>query len=134
MKPLTLFAALLPAACVAAPSAAPSAGLAGKWQVQEADSAAMPEGVSITLLADGYFHTDGGCNRLFGRYRQSGNRLIFSDAASTLKACADGQHMEIDSRLGTAVGTHRTYRISGTQLEWFNDNGKVVLKAVKSEP
>lgn len=130
MKPVALFAALLLAACVAAPSA----DLAGKWRVQEADSVAMPEGVSITLRADGHFHTDGGCNNLFGRYRQSGNRLIFSDAASTLKACVDKQYMEIDNRLGAAIGPHRTYRTSGTQLEWLDDNGKVVLKAVKDEP
>ena len=130
MKPVTLFAALLLAAC----ATAPSAGLAGKWRVQEADSVAIPEGVSITLRADGHFHTDGGCNNLFGRYRQSGNRLIFSDAASTLKACVDKQYMEIDNRLGAAIGPHRTYRTSGTQLEWLDDNGKVVLKAVKDEP
>lgn len=128
MKPLMPFLLLLLSAC----TAMPSENLTGTWWVEEADSAAMPEKVSITLRADGHFSTVGGCNSLFGRYRQSGRSLIFSDTASTLRACFDESYMETDRRLAAAFGSHRTYRISGTRLEWLNESGKVVLKARKT--
>ncbi|WP_373755505.1 META domain-containing protein [Neisseria sp.] len=130
MKAPALLSVLLLAAC----AATPPENLVGTWQVQEADTAALPPQVKLELRADGRFTASGGCNNLVGQYRTSSGRLTFSDAASTLMACPDKQQTDTDARLGAAVGQARTYRISGTQMEWLDGNGKTVLKAQKTAP
>lgn len=129
MKPLPFFLTLplLLAACAATPPGNP----VGTWQVQEADTAALPAQVTLELRSDGRFITAGGCNSLSGQYRSSGSSLKFADAASTLMACPD-QQMDTDARLGAAIGKARTYRVNGTQMEWLDENGNTVLKAQKA--
>ncbi|OSI14081.1 hypothetical protein BWD09_11500 [Neisseria dentiae] len=53
-------------------------------------------------------------------------------AGFTEKACA-APLMRLDDRLAAAVRQTVSYRISGTQLEWLDENGNTVLKARRAE-
>lgn len=68
----------------------------------------------------------GGCNRLTGRYAVNGNRLSFSNVASTMMACVSG--METEQTFHKALGNVRSWRISGQNLELVDDRGNLLAR------
>lgn len=128
MKTPALFSALLLATC----AAAPSENLVGKWRIQQAGAAAVNGGMTLEFKPDGLMFAGGGCNNASGGYRLHGSRLNI-ELSFTEKACAEPL-MQLDAQLAEAAGQTASYRISGTQLEWLDGNGKTVLKARKAAP
>jgi heat shock protein HslJ len=68
----------------------------------------------------------GGCNRLMGGYVLEGERLTFSKMASTMMACPEG--MEQERAFAEALGKARTWKLTGAQLELYDEADKVVAR------
>jgi heat shock protein HslJ len=63
-----------------------------------------------------------GCNRFFGAYTLTGDRLGFGNLANTLMACPD---MHIEDGLLKALGATARWRIGGAHLELLDATGRV---------
>jgi len=85
-----------------------------------------PEANIILHPANRTVTGSGGCNRLSGSYSLNGNRLSFGSIASTMMACVAG--METERALLNALGRARTWRISGQNLELFDDRGNSLAR------
>jgi copper homeostasis protein (lipoprotein) len=68
----------------------------------------------------------GGCNRLVGSYVLNGNRISFSQFATTKMACAEGMDTE-DAFLQT-LSQIRSWNIVGQHLELYDANGVVLVR------
>jgi putative lipoprotein len=68
----------------------------------------------------------GGCNRLTGSYQLNGDRLTFSQMASTMMACLQG--MEIERAFLAALTTVTIWKIAGESLELFDNSGKLIAR------
>ncbi len=66
----------------------------------------------------------GGCNRLAGAYRLSGDQLSFGPLAGTRMACVNG--MEVESALHAALERTAAFRIDGDRLELVDSAGAVL--------
>jgi heat shock protein HslJ len=75
---------------------------------------------------DGRFGGSGGCNTMTGSYRVDGNRLEFSEGATTMMACPEG--METEAALLAALEQVRTWRVIGEHLELFDAAGKQLAR------
>ena len=107
-------------------------GLVGTgWSLTQLDG--QPAGVGAggaapTLLltaADSHASGFAGCNRLTGSYQLVGDRLRFSQIATTRMFCAGG--MSLEQRYLTALEATRAYRLIGRDLELVGD-GRVVAR------
>ena len=70
---------------------------------------------------DHRFGGSGGCDTLVGSYRVDGDRLEFSQVASTMMACPEG--MATEAAFTAALAQVRTWRVSGEHLELFGADG-----------
>jgi heat shock protein HslJ len=61
-----------------------------------------------------------------GSYRVDGNRLEFSEGATTMMACPEG--METEAALLAALEQVRTWRVIGEHLELFDAAGKQLAR------
>ena len=61
-----------------------------------------------------------------GSYGLNGDRLTFSQMASTMMACIKG--METEKKFLDALGRVRTWKISGQQLLLSDAKGKVIAR------
>jgi heat shock protein HslJ len=68
----------------------------------------------------------GGCNSVTGGFELAGNRLRFTQMASTMMTCPEGMEQE-GAFLKTLEKVAR-YRISGDALTLADDKGKAVAK------
>ena len=68
----------------------------------------------------------GGCNNLMGGFEVDGDKLRFTQVASTMMMCPEGMAQET-SFLKT-LETVARYRISGDALTLADDKGKAVAK------
>jgi putative lipoprotein len=66
----------------------------------------------------------GGCNRLTGSYEFNGDKLTFSQMASSMMACPNG--METERRFLTALQRVSQLKIMGGQLELLDGSGNVI--------
>jgi|SRR5271154_2383111 len=66
----------------------------------------------------------GGCNTVVGKYKVNGEHILFSDMASTMRACADG--MDTEGKLLKGLPHASTWKISGRRLELRDDSGAVI--------
>ena len=67
------------------------------------------------------FGGSGGCNALLGGYRLDGERLEFSQAASTMMACPEG--MQTEAAFAAALTQVRSWRVIGEHLELLDADG-----------
>jgi putative lipoprotein len=67
---------------------------------------------------------NGGCNKLFGRYRVNGDSLLFSGLGSTLMACPE-PGMSNERMLNEVLTKTATYRITGETLKLFRDGAVI---------
>jgi heat shock protein HslJ len=68
----------------------------------------------------------GGCNRLTGSYKRSGDQLTFGQIASTRMACVQG--METENAFLQALQHVSTWKIAGNQLELSDTDGNLVAR------
>lgn len=66
----------------------------------------------------------GGCNSLTGSYELNGDKLTFSQMASTLMACPEG--MDTEKAFLGALTEAKTWKITEQQLELFDVRGNIL--------
>jgi putative lipoprotein len=69
---------------------------------------------------------NGGCNRFSGSYSLNGDRLAFSQVASTMMACTSGMNPE--AAFHKAINATRRWRINGQTLELLDDSRNVLAR------
>ena len=90
-----------------------SAELVGsEWRVTQIGGVAVApnSGAAISFGADGRFHGNAGCNRMFGTYRTDGATLSLSNAGLTRMLCAPAE-MEQEREFVELLGQVNSYRI-----------------------
>ena len=75
----------------------------------------------------------GGCNRITGSYKLTGNELTFSRMAVTMMACIQG--MDTEKKFLDALGHVTAWKITGHALDLFdaNENGIAEFEAVQTK-
>ena len=101
-----------------------------QWQLTELGGRpARPAGDDAPNLrlnaADKRAGGNTGCNSFSGEYTLSGESLRFGMFASTRRACTDEALNAQETAYLTALGTVRTWRISGNTLELSGESGVV---------
>ena len=86
------------------------------------------------ILLDSTAHRvsgSGGCNRLTGTYRVDKQTIRFGPTGLTMMACPSG--MDIEKDFMEALGETRTWKIQGTELEFYDEDGKLLARFEASE-
>ena len=114
---LTLFLALVLAACTAADAPASPSLVGTKWTLQSL--AGVPLGdvrraPTIHFQSDGQVGGHGGCNSWGGTYELKGSAIRFGQMRSTLMACEQG--MDVESRFHAMLKQVRTVAVTGGSL------------------
>lgn len=81
---------------------------------------------------DGRVHGCLGVNIVNGSYTLDGNKLTFSQMASTMMAGLPAD-MEVEGKIGAALGTVASVEIKGETMSLKDSEGNVVLTLVKSD-
>lgn len=68
----------------------------------------------------------GGCNRLSGTYHLDKQTIRFGPTALTMMACPKGMDREKDFM--EALGLTRSWKIRGDQLEFYDEEGKLLVR------
>jgi heat shock protein HslJ len=93
------------------------------------NTTALTEKLTASFDAGGQFAGFGGCNRLSGPYKLSGNNgLTIGPLVSTLIGC-QGDVGELETEYTTALGRVASYEISGTTLTLRDKNGATQVTA-----
>jgi heat shock protein HslJ len=93
---------------------------------------ALTEKLSASFDAGGQFSGFGGCNRLSGPYKLSGNNgLTIGPLVSTLIGC-QGDVGELEAEYSTALAKVASYEISGTKLTLRDKNGATQVTAERA--
>ncbi|OJX37899.1 MAG: hypothetical protein BGO78_07580 [Chloroflexi bacterium 44-23] len=84
--------------------------------------------LTLAFNEKGAVSGNAGCNTFSGSYTLAGNKITFSNMASTLKACLEPEGlMEQETEFLTALSTVDTYRVEGSQLEMRTADGAIAL-------
>lgn len=67
-----------------------------------------------------------GCNRFMAGYELEADRISFSQAASTMMACVDGE--EVARRYMQALSATARWRVLGRQLELYDADGRLLAR------
>lgn len=113
---------------VACPPPATNAPLAGtRWVPEIANLPARPVHAPHLIFGNGGEVSGAGpCNRLTGQYQADGAQLRLGPLGSTKMACAEGQEQE--NALTAALEASRRWRVIGSTLELFGEDGKPLLR------
>lgn len=132
---ICLAGALVPAqAATPSPAAANNAKLRDThWVVQTLDGEPLPATASDVHLvlhaSDQHLSGFTGCNRLRGRYTQSGTQLVLKALSNTRMACSPGL-MQQEQRLLESLGAADAYRIEGRVLSLLQgETVRITFKA-----
>lgn len=110
--------------------------LAGsEWRPSFVIDAVIPSGVhmSVEFKPDGALSGDGGCNRFFGSYSISGNRIKIGPIASTRIGCPG--LLELETAFFATLEAAKSFEMDGTTLVLFNGAGtKLAAFARAAEP
>ncbi|MEO8153168.1 MAG: META domain-containing protein [Rhizobacter sp.] len=142
---LRVMAICLIAVLSPAPAAAPPAASASnvtlrdtRWVVQTLDGGPLPAAAKASdvhlVLHASTQHLSGftGCNRLRGRYTQSGTRLALSAASSSRIACSPAL-MQQEQRLLDVLTAADAYRIEGPVLSLMQgETVRITFKASRA--
>lgn len=101
------------------------------WKlVRLAETAVLPIAEArephVVFNAEGRLSGSDGCNRLMGGYEVEGRRIELSELATTMMACPQG--MEQADQFRAALGRAAAYRIAGSHLELYNDDGEMLAR------
>lgn len=72
-----------------------------------------------------------GCNRFMAGYELEADRVHFTQAASTMMACAEG--MEVAQRFTEALTAAARWRVLGRQLELYSAEGRLLARLEASD-
>lgn len=110
---LALASALAAAACA---SSAPEPPLSGtRWVAQSIEGAPVAYRTPTIEFAADRISGTGGCNRFFGGYTISGERISFGGVGATEMPC-EPVVMAQEAAFHTALSSTRTYRREGETL------------------
>lgn len=88
---------------------------------------------TIEFLEDGKVAGDTGCNRYFGGYEITGEKITFGPLAGTRKACADSL-MNQETAFYEAMGRVSRWEIAETGLLHLRDaDGAGLIRAWRTE-
>lgn len=121
---LALASALVAAACA---SSAPEAPLSGtRWQAQSIEGAPVAYRTPTIEFAGDRISGTGGCNRFFGGYTISGDRISFGGVGATEMAC-EPVIMAQEAAFHTALNSAQTYRREGETLVLTSSAGDALV-------
>jgi heat shock protein HslJ len=83
-----------------------------------AEARAEPEPAHLRLAQEGRVTGSNGCNRFFGQYRQTGDRIEFAALASTRRACLPGRET-VEGAFMKALGDTRGWKQQGRFLRFY---------------
>jgi heat shock protein HslJ len=81
-------------------------------------------------FADQRMSGSAGCNSYGAGYETDGDRLIFDAVAMTEMACVDELVMQQESKFTDLLGKVETYKLSKTELEFFDADGKTIISFI----
>ncbi len=81
---------------------------------------------TITFVKDGSFHSEPGCNNMFGQYKLGSNgSLVFENVGLTRKLCSK-QYMELEQAFVSIINNTRYIEKDGKYLRLFDANKKPI--------
>jgi heat shock protein HslJ len=97
------------------------------WKLTEMDGKQVTviEGMNepyILLSAENLVKGNTGCNTLFGKFSSSNDILTFSEISSTKMACFEPEISNVEIKLLNVLKTAANYKLTGEQLELYNNN------------
>lgn len=121
---LALASALVAAACA---STAPEPPLSGtRWVAQSIEGAPVAYRTPTIEFAADRISGTGGCNRFFGGYTISGDRISFGGVGTTEMAC-EPVVMAQEAAFHTALSSAQTYRREGETLILSSSAGEALV-------
>lgn len=121
---LALASALVAAACA---SSAPEAPLSGtRWQAQSIEGAPVAYRTPTIEFEANRISGTGGCNRFFGGYTISGDRISFGGVGATEMAC-EPVIMAQEAAFHTALSSAQTFRREGDALILSSSAGDALV-------
>jgi heat shock protein HslJ len=108
--------------------------LAGsEWRPSFMSAADLPAGIKmqVEFQPDGKITGSGGCNRFFGGYTISGNRIKIGPLASTRKACPG--LLRVETAFFATLQAASSFEQTGTTLVLFDDAGAKLAQFVRAE-
>ena len=134
MKIKAIFA--MAAACCLAFSCSTPVELGGSWVIDTVNGEKVTTSEKIPFInfneADGRIHGCFGVNIVNGTYTLDGDKLSFGRMATTMMAGLPAD-MEVESKLGAALGTVASVEVKGDVMSLKDAEGNVVLTLVRTE-
>jgi copper homeostasis protein (lipoprotein) len=101
------------------------------WKLTRLGNAAVGRATNqreahLVMRGDNRLAGSDGCNQMVGSYRLEGDRITFSQFASTMMACPPGAGQA--HQLGTALAGVARYRIVGQHLEFLDGEGAMLAR------
>lgn len=121
---------------ISSPDLNPAAA-AGEWKVvslQVGGAVSVPAAAQLTLQANGNGLSLAGildCNRITARGTLGGERLTFTQYATTRMLC---ENMQGERALGKLLGAPVQVSVQGEQMTWKNSLGELTLRRVTPTP
>jgi heat shock protein HslJ len=111
----------------------PLAGTA--WKLVSMGGEDTPDTVEITLQfdAEGRAGGSGGCNSYGGSYTVDGDSIAFSQVASTLMACLEGEVMQLETAYFNALHAATSYELTEGQLViTYGDDQTLIFESLST--
>lgn len=121
---LTLFFAVILAACTANDAPASASLVGTKWTLESLAGAPVGDvrrAPTIHFRSDGQVGGHGGCNSWGGSYQLNGDAIRFGQMHTTLMACEQG--MDVEGRFHAMLKHVRTVAATGDTLVFKGDAG-----------
>ena len=125
---LSMFA-ILPPVAHAGPELAGS-----EWRPQEIGGAQVPPEPEIFVRfgSEGRLEGHGGCNRFFGSYRLSGDKIEFGPIGATRMACPEPV-MDRENRFLRELGRAQRFARDRIDLLLTDDRGNVAIRLIQTD-
>ncbi len=130
-KMLMLLAAMLP---IAASNASQTPTLGGRYLMwAEAISKDCEIPPEIEFSTDGKMSGSTACNTLSGEFTQQGDKVDFSKAVTTKRACGP-KLMEVENRFMSKLTAAKTVLFDGDKVILSDGNGATLMTLVPMKP
>jgi heat shock protein HslJ len=105
-----------------------------EWRPSFMSAAELPAGVKIEVefKPDGRIAGSGGCNRFFGGYTVSGNRIKIGPLASTRKGCPG--LIKLEAMFFATLQAASSFEQTDTTLILFDASGAKLAQFARAEP
>lgn len=85
---------------------------------------------TLSFSDEGRIGGSGGCNRMFGQYETSGDKLKIHSIGATKMACI-GPIMDQEMRYFSALESVASYQVKDSELVLLDSGGKTVARFVR---